>query len=224
MSVYFISGIDTDAGKSVATGIIAGSLAARGLRVITQKLVQTGCTGLSEDILTHRRLMGIAPTAEDREGTTCPYVFTYPSSPHLAAEIDGAAIDLDLVTAATRRLAATHDVVLVEGAGGLHVPVTRDTLTVDYIQERGYPLLLVTSARLGSINHTLLTLEVCRRRGIPLAALVFNHYPIADAPIAEDTRALFRAHVAVHHPGAAWLEIPVMGAEPPVIDTTPLLP
>ena len=92
--IYFVSGIDTDAGKSVVTGLIARSLLHQGVNVITQKFIQTGCRGISEDILTHRRIMGIPVQDVDRDGTTCPYVMTYPASPHLAAEIDHLAIDL----------------------------------------------------------------------------------------------------------------------------------
>ena len=88
MAVYFISGIDTDAGKSIVTGVIARTLLQKGVHVITQKFIQTGCVGISEDILKHREIMGIPPQEVDRDGTTCPYVMTYPSSPHLAAEID----------------------------------------------------------------------------------------------------------------------------------------
>ena len=71
MATYFISGIDTDAGKSIVTGIIARTFISDGVKVITQKFIQTGCTGLSEDILKHREIMGIAPQEVDRDGTTC---------------------------------------------------------------------------------------------------------------------------------------------------------
>ena len=80
MAVYFISGIDTDAGKSIVTGVIARTLLQKGVHVITQKFIQTGCVGISEDILKHREIMGIPPQEVDRDGTTCPYVMTYPVS------------------------------------------------------------------------------------------------------------------------------------------------
>ena len=93
-TVLFISGIDTDVGKTVATGLYARELAAAGHRVITQKLVQTGCSGIAGDILSHRRLQGIGPTAFDNDGTTAPYVFPYPCSPHLAAAQQGTSLNL----------------------------------------------------------------------------------------------------------------------------------
>ena len=91
--VFFISGIDTNVGKTYATGILARTLAAKGHTVITQKMIQTGCTEVSEDIEMHRHLMGIPFTNEDKLGATCPYIFTYPCSPHMAAERDKREID-----------------------------------------------------------------------------------------------------------------------------------
>lgn len=113
---YFVTGIDTDAGKSIVTGVLARALSARGERVITQKFIQTGCDGLSEDIETHRRIMGIGLLPEDEDGTTCPIVFTYPASPHLAAAIDGRDIDLTLIGRSTEKLLQKYDTVLIEGA------------------------------------------------------------------------------------------------------------
>jgi dethiobiotin synthetase len=88
-NVLFISGIDTNVGKTVATGMIAKALAKAGKKVITQKMIQTGCEHVSEDIEAHRQIQGIPFTDEDTRGLTCPYIFTYPCSPHMAAAKDG---------------------------------------------------------------------------------------------------------------------------------------
>ena len=95
--VYFVSGIVTDAGKSVVTGLLARDMNARNERTITQKFIQTGNTGISEDIELHRRIMGIPLQEVDIDGTTFPIIFTYPSSRQLAAEIVLREIDLSLV-------------------------------------------------------------------------------------------------------------------------------
>ena len=84
-NVYFVSGIDTDAGKSYATGFLAREWNKNGQRTITQKLIQTGNVGHSEDIDLHRRIMGIPFTKEDEEGLTMPEIFSYPASPHLTS-------------------------------------------------------------------------------------------------------------------------------------------
>ena len=91
--ILFVGGIDTDIGKTVATGWLAAKLMRQGFSVITQKIVQTGCTGISDDILVHRRLQNLPLLPEDTDGTTCPYLFGYPCSPHLAARMAGARID-----------------------------------------------------------------------------------------------------------------------------------
>lgn len=218
--VYFISGIDTDTGKSVITGLLARSLKKKKVNVITQKFIQTGCTGISEDILTHRRMMGIDITAEDTDGTTCPYVMTYPASPHLAIEMDGVAFDLERIKTATRKLENNYAQILLEGAGGLYVPVTREYYTIDYICDNNYPLILVTSSKLGSINHTLLSLEACRQRGIRLACLVYNRYPNDSPFIMEDSACFLKTYLQRHFPEAAFIEVPELdGNSYPEVDT-----
>lgn len=209
MSVFFVSGIDTNAGKSYATGWIASRWNRQGIRTITQKLVQTGNTGLSEDIELHRRIMGTGMLAEDLQGLTMPEIYTYPCSPHLAAEIDGRPLDLDKIEAATNALAAKYDAVLLEGAGGLMVPLTRELLTIDYIAQKGYPLIFVTSGRLGSISHTLLGLEAVKRRGIDLKILAFNMFPKEDdMTISNDTREYLKNYLSTEFPDAEYIEIP----------------
>lgn len=206
--VFFISGIDTNIGKTFATGIIAGMLAEGGKSVITQKMIQTGCVEISEDIEMHRRLQGIPFTKDDKDGTTCPYVFSYPCSPHMAAEIDGRTISLSVITEATDQLRAKYDLVLLEGAGGLMVPVDMHLTTMDYIQQCEYPLVLVTSGRLGSINHTLLALAACRQYGIHVKALVFNESPAEDALITANTINYLTHYLKAYHPETAWISLP----------------
>ena len=204
--VYFVSGIDTGIGKTYATGYLAKMWNDRGVRTITQKLVQTGNEGMSEDILLHRKIMGCGLLPEDVQGLTMPEIYSYPCSPHLAAEIDGRPIDFGKIDSATAILAERYDAVLVEGAGGLMVPLTRDFLTVDFIASRGYPLIFVTSGRLGSINHLLLSLEAVQRRNIPLHAVVYNRYPADDDKlISEDTENYARTFLSEKFPAAEFI-------------------
>lgn len=210
-NVFFVSGIDTNIGKSYATGYLAREWNRSGLRTITQKLIQTGNTDLSEDIERHRHIMGCGLLPEDREGLTMPEIFTYPCSPHLAAEIDRRGIDFDKINRATEALSARYDAVLLEGAGGLMVPLTRDLLTIDFVARRGYPLILVTSGRLGSINHTLLSLEAVERRGIRLHSLLYNLYPeCEDKVIRADTMQYLQTYLKGHFPEARFLTVPCL--------------
>ncbi|MBO4648960.1 MAG: ATP-dependent dethiobiotin synthetase BioD [Lentisphaeria bacterium] len=191
-NIYFVSGIDTDIGKSIATGMMARHLHRAGRRVITLKLVQTGNRDFSEDIARHREIMGCGLFPEDREHVTAPEIFTFPASPHLAAEIDGRPIDLEKILRAVLLLCERYEIVLVEGAGGLAVPLTEDLLTVDFAARQHWPLILVTSGRLGSLNHTILSLEAAAARKMKLAGVVYNESPKADPLIEKDSERMIR--------------------------------
>lgn len=205
---YFISGIDTDAGKSYVTGYLAARMMKDGQKVITQKFIQTGNTGFSEDIDLHRKLMGTGMLPEDLDHTTAPVIFSYPASAQLAARLDGREIDLDAIDSATARLKGLYDIVLIEGAGGLMVPVTDDFFTIDYVSSRRLPLMLVTNGVLGSINHTVLSLEAVKARGIELVALLYNEHFDTDKVIAEDTKGFLRRYLSRHFPAARFATIP----------------
>lgn len=210
MSVYFVSGIDTDAGKTYVTGALLKYLRDNGVNAITFKLIQTGSDdNRSIDIDAHRRIAGMAESELDKNGMTHPQVFTYPASPHLAAELDNREIDFDAITYALSCVEQEYDVVLVEGAGGLLVPLTRELLTADYAAEKGWPLILVTSGKLGSINHTLLSLEAASARGMKIAGVVYNDYPEIDRIIEDDAKIYMKDYIAKHYPGCAWCRTPV---------------
>jgi len=209
--VIFVSGIDTEIGKTVVTGWLARQWAEQGEQLITQKLVQTGCVGASDDILLHRRIMGTGLFDEDRDGTTMPALFAYPASPHLSARLEQRPLDLAAIEAATTRLQARYETVLIEGAGGLMVPLTEQLLTIDYVAERGWPVVLVTSGRLGSINHTLLSLEALAARGIALHGVAWNSRDdSSDEVIAADSRGFIRDWVLARFPEAAWYDVPTI--------------
>ena len=186
-NVFFVSGIDTGIGKTMATGLMARTLAAAGRDVITVKLVQTGNDGFSEDIDAHRAICGGARFPEDDEGLTAPQIFKFPSSPLLAAALEGRAVDVEAISRAVRECAARHELVLVESAGGLDVPLTDDLLSVDLAAREGWPLVLVSCGRLGSINHTLLSLEAAKARGMSVAGVVWNWCADADPKIDADS-------------------------------------
>ena len=206
--VYFVSGIDTDIGKTVATGVLAKQLLQQGKSVITQKPVQTGCQDIAEDIAVHRKIMGIPMQEVDKQGLAMPEIFGYPASPHLAARLDGRALDLDKIRTSTQELATQYEIVLVEGAGGLMVPLTENLLTIDYIRQQGYPVILVTSGRLGSINHTLLSFSALKQYGISLYSLIFNHiHDSKDETIAGDTLEYLKGRLKDEFPEAKWQEL-----------------
>ena len=175
MKGVFITGTDTSVGKTIVCGLLAGFLRKSGIDAITQKWVQTGEDGRYADLGMHRRLMGLPETvSEDVLKDLCPYRFAYPSSPHLAAEREGRVVDPAVIEAAYRRLESSHDIVLVEGAGGILVPLTKELSICDLVARLGLSVLIVVGNRLGCINHALLTVEAVQRRDIPIVGLIFN--------------------------------------------------
>lgn len=208
--VLFVTGIDTDAGKTFASAWLMRKLLAAGVSAITQKFIQTGCEDSSEDIEVHRKLCGIDLTDFDRAGVTAPIIFPYPASAQLAARLAGRKIDLSLIDNSTSILSQHFNTVIIEGAGGLMVPITDDFLTIDYVVTRKLPLALVTNGILGSINHTVLSLEAIAARGLELKYLLYNTYFDRDAVIAEDTRGFIARYLTRHFPGTEMLEVPAM--------------
>lgn len=208
--IYFVTGIDTDAGKSIATGYLAQQLMQSGKRVITQKLIQTGNTSMSEDIEVHRKMMGTGLLPEDVEHITCPFIFTHPCSPHLAAQIDQREIDINRINECTRILSDKYDVVLIEGAGGVMVPIKEDYLTIDFMEQQNYPVILVTSSKLGSLNHTLLTLETCKNRGLQIKSIIYNEFPIADPIIAADSYQYLERYIKENKMDTTLQRMPIL--------------
>ncbi len=204
--LFFVAGIDTGIGKTIATGLLAAWFQRQGYRTTTQKLVQTGCDGTSEDIRIHRQLMGMELLPEDFQRTTCPVIYPFPASPHLAADLAGGSVDIEQIVHCTHQLAERHDVVLIEGAGGLFVPLTRETTIIDLLARQAWPVILVATPRLGSINHTLLSLDAMHRRSIHVAAVIYNLHFRTAPEIVADTRQIIRVALAK------------MGSSAPVID------
>ncbi len=190
-SIVCITGIDTGVGKTIVTGLLGRYLHAEGKSVITQKIVQTGCTGLSEDILEHRKIMGQELLPEDKSGLTCPYVFPEPCSPHLAAFINDKIIDCRKIEETTETLSEKYSHILIEGVGGLMVPLNRSTMLIDFLFKNKYPIILVSSSRLGSINHTFSALEIIKQKGLSLRGIVYNRHFATDERIVDDSKSLF---------------------------------
>ncbi len=218
MGIYFVSGIDTNIGKTIAVGLMAKYLISRGVKVITAKLVQTGNVGFSEDLDLHRRFMETAPFPEDLEGLTHPAIFKFPASPHLAAKLEGRQLDLGAIDRALAVLAERYEVVLVEGAGGLAVPLTEELLTVDWAAQRNLPLILVTSGRLGSLSHTIQSIEMATRRNLKLAGVVYNWSHDADPTITPDTARMICNYLQHYQQKPVLVETPRVGDVPPIVD------
>lgn len=213
MSGLFITGTDTDAGKTLVCGYLAGFLRAQGVRVVTQKWVQTGCADGLDDLQLHRAISGLAVDPELAH-LQAPYRFALAASPHLAAAAEGATIDPAVIAQAYLQLAARFELVLAEGAGGALVPLTEELLTVNLAAQLGLPALLVVRNGLGCINHALLTIEALRQRNIPLLGVIFTRVTASGDPrILDDNIRIIGALAGVQVFGELpYLADPLAGA------------
>jgi dethiobiotin synthetase len=180
MRGLFVTGTDTGVGKSVLAAAICAGLAASGQRVAAFKPVVTGLDEPpGEWPPDHELLAGV--TGQDPEAVA-PWRFGPPASPHLAAELDGVALEPGELLAAARRAGAWADALVCEGVGGLMVPITPGYLVRDLALDMRMPLVVAARPGLGTINHTLLTLETARAAGLEPVAVVMTPWP--DAPTA----------------------------------------
>jgi dethiobiotin synthetase len=198
VSILFVTGTDTGIGKTMVTTALAATLAARGRRVGVVKPVETGCRS-GDDGLVPEDALTLAAAARDPAPleSVCPYRLPDPLAPALAAERAGVTIDVEGLATHLRRRAATVDVLLVEGAGGLLVPLTRHESFADLALRLGARVLVVVGSRLGAINHALLTFEVLTRRGIALAGYVVNRLGPSDDLVVGTNEDLLRSLTAV---------------------------
>lgn len=206
MAGLFVTGTDTGVGKTFVACGIASALRARGRRVGVMKPVETGCgdgpARRPADALALRAAAG-STLPIDR---VCPCRLAAPLAPLVAARLENARIDPEVLVTAFRAIEKEHDLTLVEGAGGLLVPIAERYSMADLARDLDLPLLVVVDSKLGAINHTLLTLEAAAARGLAVRGYVLNHASAADEAAATNAAALARC-----------AEAPCLG----VIDWTP---
>ena len=194
MHGIFVTGTDTGVGKSVLAAAICAALAARGERVAALKPVVTGLDDPpGEWPHDHVLLAGAAGQAPE---DVAPYRFGPPVSPHYAAELAGEAIEPARILAAAR----AHDRLVCEGVGGLMVPITPGYLVRDLAVDLGLPVVIAARTGLGTINHTLLTVEAARAAGLTVAGVVMTPWPSEPEPIERSNRKTVErlAGVPVH--------------------------
>ena len=169
---FFITGTDTGVGKTVATACLLHLLKKHGIRVGVMKPFETGVFfGRKEsDAEFLIRTGGLDDSMED----VAPIRLKTPAAPLIAARIEDASIDLEKIRQSYDRLMLKHETVLIEGVGGLLVPIKENYSSVDLVVELGVPLILVAHPFLGTINHTLLTLEVAHNKGLDVCGIIIN--------------------------------------------------
>ncbi len=191
MSSFFITGTDTDVGKTIATTLIAAYFKKQGKNVIPYKPIQSGALEdganlVAPDIQLYRLAF---PALNEEEANT--YLLKTPSSPYLASREDGVNILPAKIVQHFRVLEQKYDMVLVEGAGGLIVPIQDNGYNmIDLIKELSIPAILVARAGLGTINHTVLSVMAMRDAGIPIGGIILNQLTQGDSSIEQDNKRM----------------------------------
>ncbi|OIP51544.1 MAG: dethiobiotin synthase [Deltaproteobacteria bacterium CG_4_10_14_3_um_filter_60_8] len=185
-TTLFVTGTDTGVGKTTVCGLLLNYCLTKGLRTNYQKWVSTGAASPTD----LERCLGLCtrpPTALPLE-LQVPFCFKKAAAPHLAAELQQAPpLDPKVLETRCRQVAAAHDLLIVEGLGGLLVPLRRDLLLADLVARMGLPILIVARSGLGTLNHTLLSIEAARCRHIPVLGVLFcDSRPDEDDLLAQD--------------------------------------
>lgn len=175
----------------MVTAGITAELRRRGINSMPAKPVQTGCVnGVALDLEFALKLSGIT-LSEDGKRELCPFLFEPACSPHLAAELAGRIINAHELAEKMKLLEDKYHMLVAEGAGGVLVPLGDGLTMLDLMKKLGWPVVLVSCDRLGTINHTLLSISALRRSGIDLAGVVINHAePPSDLISKSNSRAI----------------------------------
>jgi dethiobiotin synthetase len=183
-----VTATDTEVGKTVIAGAIANYFLRQGARIAVSKPIATGCV--------HRREGWVSEDAEFLASCAdarfpldliCPQRYREPLAPAVAADRAQQPLDWGAIDRSLQGMARESDVIVVEGIGGILVPLDKEHTTLDIARWLKLPTVVVARPNLGTINHTLMTLETLRRANVPIAGVVINRYPAESASVAEET-------------------------------------
>ena len=190
MKPLFITATDTDIGKTCVCAGIAHSLKKLNIDVGIMKPFACGVkqkTGFSSNDLT---ILSKAAMVNDTEELLNPFFFPIPASPYTAAKNLGVKIDIKHVMKCFRKLDKIHDVMLVEGIGGIMTPILKDYAIIDLIKDLDANTVIITSSKIGTINHTIMTCDMCKNMKIPVKGLIINNFDSTGYPVSDLERDL----------------------------------
>jgi len=213
---FFITGTDTGVGKTIVAAALVKVAQFLGFRAVGMKPIETGCQKTVEsrqhtaygnnflnpaDGMFLRNMSG----AEESLDLITPVRFENPLAPMAASEIEGMPVEMEKITNAFATLAYKYTVVIIEGIGGIMVPITKNYSLLDMAKDFGLPVIVVTRPGLGMINHTLLTVSYALKEGLPVAGIIINYHQPAEGTIAEQTNPKVLATIC---------PVPVLGIFP----------
>ncbi len=203
----FVTGTDTGVGKTFVTVCLVSILAKSGLDVGVMKPIETGCRKQNHRLVPRdAAFLKAVSGSRDPLSLINPYRFSKPLAPLVAAEIDHKKIDIGKISSAYKKLRGNHDILFVEGAGGLLVPLVGKLTNLDLILELNLPVLVVVGSKLGAVNHALLTLNWAKESGVKILGVLINQlYPGSRKSLVEKT-----------NPGLiqSFTEVPILGKVP----------
>lgn len=186
-SGVMVTGTDTGVGKTAVAGALAAALRTHGIDCGVMKPIQTGAVEVDgAKISVDGRFLSLASGVSDPAELVCPVLLDAPAAPAIAAAEEGHEIHILPLLDALDELCQRHEFMIVEGAGGLAVPIVGKYLFADLALEMELPLIVVARATLGTINHTVLTVQFARQHGLDILGIVINGYP-AEPTLAERT-------------------------------------
>ena len=183
----FITGTDTGVGKTVVAAGLAMALKSRGLKVGVMKPVATGCLGTEKHLISEDAVFLWEAAENEYPALTSPARFRNPLAPHVASTLEKKRVDPKKLIRAFRELTKHYDFLIVEGIGGLFVPLAKDYYVSNLIKDFNLPLVVVARSTLGAINHTLLTVDAALIRGLEVRGIIFNRVPLVNYSLAEIT-------------------------------------
>ena len=183
----FITGTDTDVGKTVVAAGFALALRARGIKVGVMKPIATGCQGNDKRLISQDAVYLFEAAENEYAPLTSPSRFRNPLAPNVAAALENRQVDLKQIHHAYQELQRHYDFLIVEGIGGLMVPISPGYFVANLIQDFRLPMVIVSRAGLGTINHTLLTVDAALIRGFEIKGMIFNRVSTANYSMAELT-------------------------------------
>ncbi len=184
----FITGTDTGVGKTLIAGAIAKILTGKGLKVGVLKPIATGCKRTWDGLISDdTEFLAYCANSDLSLSTITPVGYRTPAAPIVSAAREGLPIDFDGIAAAYKDICQNSDAVLVEGIGGVRVPLTEQFDLLDLAVEFDLPVVIVARPNLGTINHTLMTIDCVRAAELKIAGVVINGYNAAESTTAEDT-------------------------------------
>ena len=190
MKPLFVTATDTDIGKTYVCAGLAYALKKSGIDVGIMKPFACGVKqkiGFSSNDLT---ILTNAAMVDDAEDIINPFFFPLPASPYTAAKNLGVKINVEHVMECFRKLDEIHDIMLVEGIGGIMTPILKDYAIIDLIKDLMANTIIVTSSKIGTVNHTVLTCNMCKNMNIPIKGLIINNFDSTGYPIPELERDL----------------------------------